>query len=358
MTRPYRGRPDATRGIADTRVTGPPGSSAPDRTGAGSTTPVATDQAVAMSTAPHRGDRRSRAPSSTTSPTPSPAGRTSGAATPPTSAPSGARAVPGPGFAPAQLRFANGARVEVLMPWDTEVNDFLSRFLAANGPGPHHLTFKVPDLADAIDRARAYGIEPVGIDLSHPEWLEAFLHPKVATGVVVQLAEEHQSWSSPAPDDYPTDRRLRSDGSGRGAACRPPPCLPRGGRPRRAPRPLRRASCPAGRSARERPTGCAGSTWPGPGRWASGWSVPMATPRPARSPSGWPVGRGGSTTWPSRSRSRPACRGPCPPPRPIARLEGGDGTPTLGDRPASDNAGLGLVLVPTGAGHGATPADR
>lgn len=121
---------------------------------------------------------------------------------------------PGPGFAPGQLRFANGARVEMLMPWNVDVNDFLSRFLAANGPGPHHLTFKVPDLADAIERVRKFGIEPVGIDFSHPEWLEAFLHPKQATGVVVQLAEEHESWNDPAPDDFPTARRQRANGSG------------------------------------------------------------------------------------------------------------------------------------------------
>jgi len=121
---------------------------------------------------------------------------------------------PGPGFAPGQLQFANGARVEMLMPWNVDVNDFLSRFLAANGPGPHHLTFKVPDLADAIERVRTFGIEPVGIDFSHPEWLEAFLHPKQATGVVVQLAEDHETWNEPAPGDFPTERRQHSDGSG------------------------------------------------------------------------------------------------------------------------------------------------
>jgi catechol 2,3-dioxygenase-like lactoylglutathione lyase family enzyme len=121
---------------------------------------------------------------------------------------------PGPGFAPGQLQFANGARVEMLMPWNVDVNDFLSRFLSANGPGPHHLTFKVPDLADAIERVRTFGIEPVGIDFSHPEWLEAFLHPKNASGVVVQLAEEHESWNNPAPDDFPTLRRQQTDGSG------------------------------------------------------------------------------------------------------------------------------------------------
>jgi methylmalonyl-CoA/ethylmalonyl-CoA epimerase len=121
---------------------------------------------------------------------------------------------PGPGFAPGQLRFANGARVEVLMPWDVQVNDFLSRFLARSGPGPHHLTFKVPNLADAIEEIRRLGIEPINIDVSDPEWMEAFLHPKSATGVVVQLAEAPHPWSSPPPDDYPTDIRLRLDGSG------------------------------------------------------------------------------------------------------------------------------------------------
>ena len=121
---------------------------------------------------------------------------------------------PGPGFAPAQLQFANGARVEVLMPNDPLVNDFLERFLARHGPGPHHITFKVPHLPTAIDQARRSGFEPIGIDLSDPEWMEAFLHPAQATGVVVQLAEAPYAWSSPPPADYPTERRQRNDGSG------------------------------------------------------------------------------------------------------------------------------------------------
>jgi catechol 2,3-dioxygenase-like lactoylglutathione lyase family enzyme len=121
---------------------------------------------------------------------------------------------PGPGFAPAQLRFANGARVEVLMPNDVDANDFLARFLAHNGPGPHHVTFKVPDLERAIGLVREHGVDPIGIDVSDPEWLEAFIHPKQASGVVVQLAQQSVAWSSPAPGDYPTARRQRRDGSG------------------------------------------------------------------------------------------------------------------------------------------------
>jgi hypothetical protein len=121
---------------------------------------------------------------------------------------------PGAGFAPGQLRFGNDARIEVLMPYDTEVNDFLERFMAKSGPGPHHLTFKVPDLASALDQARQAGLSPIGIDVSDPEWMEAFIHPKQATGVVVQLAEAPGGWTSPAPDDYPTGRRQRRDGRG------------------------------------------------------------------------------------------------------------------------------------------------
>jgi len=120
----------------------------------------------------------------------------------------------GPGFAPAQLGFANGARIELLMPNDAHLNDFLQRFLAASGPGPHHLTFKVPDLTFAIEQARASGFDPIGIDRSDPEWLEAFLHPKAATGVVVQLAEAYGTWGNPAPEDFPGERRRRRDGTG------------------------------------------------------------------------------------------------------------------------------------------------
>lgn len=98
----------------------------------------------------------------------------------------------GPGFAPAQVQYPHPARamkVEVLEPNDVEHNDFLRRFLDRNGPGPHHLTFKVPDLAAALDVVRDRGFEPIGVDLSHDEWKEAFVHPKQACGIVVQIAQ-------------------------------------------------------------------------------------------------------------------------------------------------------------------------
>ena len=39
--------------------------------------------------------------------------------------------------------------------------------------------------------ARGAGFHPVNIDVSDPEWKEAFLMPREANGTVVQLAESH-----------------------------------------------------------------------------------------------------------------------------------------------------------------------
>jgi catechol 2,3-dioxygenase-like lactoylglutathione lyase family enzyme len=107
----------------------------------------------------------------------------------------------GPGFRPMQVRLGDadtGMTVELLEPWDVETNDFLARFLDRSGDGPHHLTFKVDDLEATLERVRASGYQPVGIDLSDPEWKEAFLHPREAHGTVVQLAESHHEFPSRA----------------------------------------------------------------------------------------------------------------------------------------------------------------
>jgi catechol 2,3-dioxygenase-like lactoylglutathione lyase family enzyme len=108
-----------------------------------------------------------------------------------------------------QWRFANGARLEVLEP--AAPDSFLHRFLAQRGPGIHHVTFKVPNLKEACARAEAHGYEIVGHDDSDPEWAEAFLHPRQAQGIVVQLAEVRGNsdgvpppWPPPAaPADPP-----------------------------------------------------------------------------------------------------------------------------------------------------------
>jgi catechol 2,3-dioxygenase-like lactoylglutathione lyase family enzyme len=122
-----------------------------------------------------------------------------------------------PGFGWTQLRFAHGFVIEGLHPELTDQADFLTRFLDRSGPGPHHLTFKVPDLRSLLARARAAGYAPIGEDFSDPAWAEAFLHPQEAHGVVVQLAEVGPQPLSPPPEpegfpDLPFDHPVASIG--------------------------------------------------------------------------------------------------------------------------------------------------
>ena len=98
----------------------------------------------------------------------------------------------------AQWRYGGGGRIEVLEPRG-EPHGFLYRFLAASGPGVHHVTFRVPDIREACARAESHGYKIVGFDDSYPTWKEAFLHPRQALGIVVQMAQ-----MSRPPDGTPT----------------------------------------------------------------------------------------------------------------------------------------------------------
>ncbi len=92
------------------------------------------------------------------------------------------------GFRAMQVMLGDMA-IELIEPYQVDSNDFMARFLARHGAGPHHLTFKVPDLAAEIERLRALGYSPAQIDLANPFWKECFLTPDVAHGTVVQIAQ-------------------------------------------------------------------------------------------------------------------------------------------------------------------------
>lgn len=121
------------------------------------------------------------------------------------------------GFGWTQLRFADGFVLEGIHPEPSPDDGFLRRFLDRAGPGPHHLTFKVPDLDAAIAAVRAAGLDVVGEDRSDPAWSEAFLHPSVAHGIVVQLAQVGHAPLTPPPEpegfpDLPFDHPVASLG--------------------------------------------------------------------------------------------------------------------------------------------------
>jgi methylmalonyl-CoA/ethylmalonyl-CoA epimerase len=94
--------------------------------------------------------------------------------------------VPDEGFRFTQFRYPNGMKIELMEPLgDT---GFLQKFLARRGEGVHHLTFRVKDIESKLEYVRSRGIEPVNIALGG-RWKEAFIHPRQAHGVLIQLME-------------------------------------------------------------------------------------------------------------------------------------------------------------------------
>lgn len=113
-----------------------------------------------------------------------------------------------------QWEFEGEGRIEIIEPRGD--NGFLHRFLAARGPGIHHVTFRVSSLREACDRAESFGYGIVGYNATNPAWKEAFLHPKDALGIVVQFAET-DGWrptrgmwrtAPPGPADPPPPVRI------------------------------------------------------------------------------------------------------------------------------------------------------
>jgi hypothetical protein len=108
------------------------------------------------------------------------------------------------GFAPAQLEYNNGLRVEVLMPHQPDQDDFLLRFLESFGPSPHHMTFKVHGIARVLEDLKERGFVIARHDIDDPWWKEIFLSPKNGLGTVVQIAEAAGTWFSPPPEGVPS----------------------------------------------------------------------------------------------------------------------------------------------------------
>jgi methylmalonyl-CoA/ethylmalonyl-CoA epimerase len=67
----------------------------------------------------------------------------------------------------------------------------VARFLDARGPGLHHVSLEVDDVAAALARARAAGVQPIDSTPrpgAHGSQV-AFLHPKSLFGVLVELCQ-------------------------------------------------------------------------------------------------------------------------------------------------------------------------
>ncbi len=88
-----------------------------------------------------------------------------------------------------QLEFSNGARFELLEPAQPH-SPAVSRFLTDNPRGGlHHITFKIDDIHEAIERVESAGYAVTGTYLESDGWKETFIHPRGTQGVLIQLAQ-------------------------------------------------------------------------------------------------------------------------------------------------------------------------
>ena len=97
-----------------------------------------------------------------------------------------------------------GAALELLEA--TADDSPIGKYIAKRGPGLHHITLRVPDIAVALGRLKARGVRLID---ERPRTgahgsLVAFIHPSSAHGVLVELKENG-------------DSGLRAQGSGKGS---------------------------------------------------------------------------------------------------------------------------------------------
>ena len=77
--------------------------------------------------------------------------------------------------------------IELLEPINPE--GFLAKFLAKRGEGFHHLTLQTPGLAGKVEQLEERGVRVVDKHLDGPPGIDAFISPKSAHGLLIQLGE-------------------------------------------------------------------------------------------------------------------------------------------------------------------------
>ncbi len=98
-------------------------------------------------------------------------------------------AVPQEHSAIAFLPLENG-EIELVQPTNDESG--IARYLAKRGPGMHHICLEVDDLDGMLARLKARGVELINPEpVTKPNGVRyAFVHPKSAFGVLVELYEK------------------------------------------------------------------------------------------------------------------------------------------------------------------------
>ena len=77
--------------------------------------------------------------------------------------------------------------IELLEPIDPD--GFLARFLKRRGEGFHHVTLQTPDLEKKVAALEASGVRVVDKHFDDPASIDAFISPKSAHGLLIQLGQ-------------------------------------------------------------------------------------------------------------------------------------------------------------------------
>jgi len=89
----------------------------------------------------------------------------------------------------AQIAFlpAGGSEIELVKP--TTADSGLAKYLEKRGPGMHHVCLEVDDIAGMLRRLKDKGIQLINEEprVSADGKQYAFIHPKSANGVLVEL---------------------------------------------------------------------------------------------------------------------------------------------------------------------------
>jgi methylmalonyl-CoA epimerase len=95
------------------------------------------------------------------------------------------------GFRFAQFALPQGGKIELVAPLSPD--GFVAKFLERRGEGVHHVTLKTDDIHAALAALDASGVPVMMVSTSREEWKEAFIHPRDAHGVLIQVAQS--SWT-------------------------------------------------------------------------------------------------------------------------------------------------------------------
>jgi len=93
--------------------------------------------------------------------------------------------------------------LELLEPINPE--GFLAKYLERHGEGIHHLTLQTPELEQKVVGMEAAGVRVVDKHLDNPTFMDAFISPKSAHGILFQLGQ------TPGPLNNPPYWELDSD---------------------------------------------------------------------------------------------------------------------------------------------------